>query len=247
MKPVAAWHRIAPAVGLFFLAPFVAEFLLGDFSLAGLAILLVMAPMYGGAAVLIREVTRRTARGWPTMLILGLAYGVVEEGLVTQSLFNPDYAGDHLLEPAFIRMLGIGAYWTVFVLTLHTVWSISCSIGLAEALAARSDETRERTPWLHRLGLGVVTVLFVLGSAAIALGTSSGGFVAPAPRLLGAAVVAVLLVVVAFRLPRGPVHGSSPSTPPSTPARRRCRRRSARPRRSGSSCWSVWWPAPCSS
>ena len=42
--------RIAPALGLFFLSPFVAEFLLGNVAIDALPIGLVMAPMYGGGA-----------------------------------------------------------------------------------------------------------------------------------------------------------------------------------------------------
>ena len=49
-------RRIAPALGLFFLSPFVAEFLLGNVSIDALPIGLVRSPMYGGGALIIREV-----------------------------------------------------------------------------------------------------------------------------------------------------------------------------------------------
>jgi hypothetical protein len=52
--------------------------------------LVVLAPMYGGGALLIREVVRRRGLGWPSIILLALACGVLEEGLITQSLFNPD-------------------------------------------------------------------------------------------------------------------------------------------------------------
>lgn len=44
--------RIAPAVILFFLAPLVAEFLLGNLPITMLSSLVVLAPMYGGGALL---------------------------------------------------------------------------------------------------------------------------------------------------------------------------------------------------
>ncbi len=69
---------MVPAIALYFLAPLVAEYLLGDFPLTYLPLLLLLAPMYGGGALLIREVTRRLGRGWPTMMVLALAYGVFE-------------------------------------------------------------------------------------------------------------------------------------------------------------------------
>ena len=42
-------RRTAPAVGLFFLAPLVAEFLLGNLPITLLPALVLLAPLYGGA------------------------------------------------------------------------------------------------------------------------------------------------------------------------------------------------------
>ena len=82
------------AITLFVLAPIVAEFLLGDFPVTWLPLLIVLAPMYGGGALLIRELTRRTGRGWPTILLLGIPSNH-EEAFTTQTLFNPDIYGLH--------------------------------------------------------------------------------------------------------------------------------------------------------
>src|SRR6185312_7023832 len=120
---VAVLRRIAPALLLLVLAPLTAEFLLGDFSIRQIALLVALLPQYGGGALLIREVTRRTGRGWPTIVTLGLAYSLIEEGLNTQSLFNPNYVGAHLLDYGFIPALGTSLLWTVFVLSIHVVWS----------------------------------------------------------------------------------------------------------------------------
>jgi hypothetical protein len=38
-------------------------------------VLFALAPLTAGGALLIREVARRTNRGWPTMLLLALAFG----------------------------------------------------------------------------------------------------------------------------------------------------------------------------
>lgn len=56
-----------------------------------LASLGIFIPLYGTVAVLIREITRRTGRGWPTILLLGAAFGLIQAGLIDQSLFNPGY------------------------------------------------------------------------------------------------------------------------------------------------------------
>ena len=190
-------RRVAPAFALFFLSPLVAEFLLGDFTVAALPVLFFVAPLYGGGALLIREVTRRTGRGWPTIGLLALAYGVLEEGIFTQSLFNPNYAGEHLLQRGFIPALGIAVPWTLFVLALHAVWSISVPIALVE-----SGSRRASAPWLRTPGLIVTSVLFLLGAAATTLSSwANGRFWASWPQLITVLVIAVLLVVAAFLVP----------------------------------------------
>jgi hypothetical protein len=201
-------RRIAPAIGLYFLSPLVAEFLLGNLSIAYLAGLLFLSAMYGGGAVLVREVARRTGRGWPTIILLALAYGIIEEGLVTQSLFNPNYAGQDLLSYGHIDAFGMSYWWTLFVLTLHTVWSISVPIALLEALVP----SRRTTPWLGKIGLTVVSLLFVIGCGLTfvtnldqsGFGGPSGTFLSSPAQFVGAGVTAVLAVVVAFfvRRPR---------------------------------------------
>ena len=60
--------RAAPVLALLLLAPWVGEFLLGNISVRQLPALLILALLYGCGALLIREVTRRTSRGWPTIL-----------------------------------------------------------------------------------------------------------------------------------------------------------------------------------
>jgi hypothetical protein len=194
---------ILPALGLFFLAPIVAEFLLGNIPISMLGLLAILAPMYGGGALLIRETVRRTGRGWPSILVLGLAYGILEEAFLDQTLFNPDFLGLHLhlLEPAFLPALGIGAWWTIFVLTLHTVWSISVSIALAEALVP----DRAETPWLGNVGLTIVAVLFALACTAMTLTSirqDAHHFVASPSQFTWSAITCVALVAIALSLPR---------------------------------------------
>ena len=166
-----------------------------------LPVLLVLAPMYGGGALLIRELVRRTGRGWPSIVVLALAYGIIEEAYTTQSLFNPNYLklNLHLLQPAYIPALGIGAWWTIFVLTLHTAWSISASIALVEA----SVPDRAETPWLGNIGLAVTALLFALGAFVLTrYQLKQDAFRASHPQLLTAGLICAALIVLAFLLPR---------------------------------------------
>jgi len=206
-------RNIIAIVTLFFVAPLVAEYLLGDLPLNLLSALIVLAPAYGGAAILIRETARRAGRGWPAMLVLGAAYTLIGEGLLSQSLFNPDYMGKHfhLLAPAFIPALGIGAWWTMLMFNLHTFWSMGVSIALVEALFPAEAET----PWLGLAGDSIVAVVFVLGALAnFGVGFKQNHFIASHAQLLWAAALSLLLMAVAFLIPErrspGP-KGSAPS------------------------------------
>ena len=193
-------RRVLPAIGLFFLAPFISEYLLGDFPLTKLGYLIILAPMYGGGALLIREVVRKTGKGWPTILTLAFAYAVLEEAFTTQTLFNPNYLklNLHLLDHAYIPALGIGGWWTIFVLTLHTVWSISTSIALVEAC----EPALAKTPWLQWPGLTLDSLLFALAVAASTrFEIRHDGFIASKMQFGVSAIVVVLAVLAAFLLP----------------------------------------------
>lgn len=197
---VAPRRKISAVLTLLFVTPLVAEYLLGDLPLKLLPALIVLAPAYGGGAILIRETARRTNRGWPTMLLLGAAYALIAEGLVTQSLFNHDYLKMHMhfLDHAYIPAWGIGVWWTLFMLNLHTFWSMGVSIALVEALFPAEAET----PWLGLAGDSVVAAVFVLGSCAnFGLGLKQNQFVASHAQLLSAAGLSVLLVAASFLIP----------------------------------------------
>ena len=202
MKPTSSsLRRVGPAVLLAFLAPLIAEFLLGDFTIRKLGLLVVFVPLYGCAALLIREIVRRSGRGWPGMLLLAVAFAVVEEAFLTQSLFNPNYVGQRLLDYGYIPVLGTSLNWSLFVISIHVVWSIATPILIAEGVAAE----RRTEPWLKRLGLTIAAFLFVLGCAATAsFSWRSSPFVATPAQFLVAGVLAVLLIVAAFAIKPSP-------------------------------------------
>jgi len=189
------FRKIAPVLVLFFMSPFVAEFLLGNISISAIFLLVILAPMYGGGAIVIRELARRFNRGWPTIIFLALAYGLIEEGILIQTLFNRHYLGLSLLDEAYIPSLGIGGWWTPFVLTLHTVWSISVPIAVTEGLFGK----RRETPWLGKMGLTISSTIFAIGCVMVFGGTHrQDHFKATPVQLLSVAVLIVILVVLAF-------------------------------------------------
>src|SRR5690349_72697 len=97
-----------------------------------IALLPLMMAMYGAGAILIREIVRARGGGWASIVLLATAYGLFEEGFVTQSLFNPEYLHLRLLDFGYLPMLGTALPWAIFVVTIHVAWSITVPIALAE-------------------------------------------------------------------------------------------------------------------
>ena len=155
--------RVAFTLTLGLLAPLVAEYLLGDLRITNLAALPILVCMYGCGSVLIREIVSRKGRSWTVFLTLAVAYAVLEEGIVDQSFFNPDFMHLHLLAYGFWPRLGTAPVWVICVTTLHVVWSLAVPIGMTESLFPE----RSMKPWLGRPGLVVTFLLFLLGSSAI--------------------------------------------------------------------------------
>jgi hypothetical protein len=143
---------------LLVLSPLIGEYLLGSLPMSMIGLLPLMMAMYGAAAILIREIARSRGGGWRSIVVLAMAYGLLEEGFITQSLFNPDYLHLRLLD------FGTALPWALFVVSIHVVWSIVVPIALTEsAFPARRDQ-----PWLGMTGRVLYSLLFVLGCALIA-------------------------------------------------------------------------------
>lgn len=198
-------RRITPALILLILSPLIAEFLLGDFNIRQLGYLAIFIPLYGASALFIREITRRMKRGWPTMLLLALVYAFVAEGFVNQTLFNQNYAGQHLLAYGFIPFLGTSLNYTIYILGLHTIWSISTPIALAEGIAG----SRSKEPWLRRWELVLVGILSLLGLAGTTASTIERfHFVASFAQYISVTAAILILIFLAFKI----FHASDDST-----------------------------------
>ncbi len=197
------WLR--PAVVLFFLAPASAELLSGSappvefFNPFGLAI---MSVLYGGGAILARELMLRWKKGWLSLFVLGVAYGIIEEGLMAKSFFDPNWPDVGVLG-VYGRWAGINWVWTVQTTLYHTFFSIPIPIAMVEMLYPE----RRKDSWVTGLGFNCLAFLLV---ADVILGFS----ILPSPKkpymppfipYLLTIVLVVLLIWWASRLPAPPL------------------------------------------
>src|SRR6266566_3488085 len=202
----------APLLVLIVLAPTLAEVLLGNVLFNGTFVwqLVIDTVLYGSGAILIREVARRRHIGWLGIVVLALAYGVVEEGLVLQSLFNPHFPGLEWMGSNG-RVLGVNWFWAPYVLGLHTVWSITLPILLTELLFPKLQSRL----WLGRVGLGIDATVFVLICLFLwqAFRPYSHFSASPIELICTALLVVALVLLALFVVPRlaaAPSGGKAP-------------------------------------
>ncbi len=208
------------AVVLFFLSPALAELLSGSsppteffhpFTLT------VLGLLYGGGAIMIRELTVRWGKGWPTALLLGVAYGIIEEGLMVKSFFDPGWVDLGELGH-YGRWLGVNWVWTFHLTLFHAVFSIGISILLVE-LMFRHRRTRSvhgikvtigPESWVSRRTFWILAALFVADVIFGAVALTE--YRPPAPQYIAAFGCVIALFFAAKSIPH-PLPSLEPETP----------------------------------
>ena len=117
---------------------------------------------YGAGVVSLREIAQRLRlSGWG-IILLGVAFALVEEGLALQTIFNPVGMDG---ESVYGRALGVNWFWGVVVSGYHVVWSVLIPIAVVHLVFAR----RSRAARLSRPALLLFGVLFAVGTALFVL------------------------------------------------------------------------------
>ena len=206
-----------PVVALLLVAPFLGEVL--STATAPLDLLLpwnlaLFAALYGGGALLCRELAHRWRLGLSGLVLLGAAYGVFEEALVDRFWFDRAYAAASGVGD-YARVGDTSLLLAVHLTAFHAAVSVSCSVLVVTWLF---PDDRERA-WLRPRGLFVVA-----GAMLLVLFFTYEQFVAPPPGpTLVAVAVGALLVAAARWSGRGAESGrpttTESSADPPVPAR----------------------------
>lgn len=83
--------------------------------------------LYVPGVLLIREAMIRWKKGWGSVLLLGAAYGILEEGIALETLFYA-HAGPVGVLGSYGHWLGVNWVWVPGVLLVHMVFSITLPI-----------------------------------------------------------------------------------------------------------------------
>ncbi|QIM22767.1 hypothetical protein G7075_19180 [Phycicoccus sp. HDW14] len=183
----AAWTLVV-------LTPLVSELALGSTPVRMAWLVLLWMPVYGAGVLLVRELVTRRGRGWPSILLLGLAHELVEDGIGLQALTSP-----HLYDAASwgARVLGVNLpYWEANAV-YHVVFTVAVPIALTELLFPG----HRGRPWLGPTGTTVAGVVALLGLGLLRVSvppSEDPGSQAPLPFVLGVVAVVVVLGVLAL-------------------------------------------------
>lgn len=178
----AAWTLVL-------LTPLIAEFSLGTVPVRMLYLVLMYIPIYGAGALLVRELARRSGGGWPTVALLGVCYGLLEEGLALQSLTSPHLYGAATWGP---RVFGINSTYTELNLPYHVVFSVLIPIAVVELLFPRLGTKS----YLRRGGLVLTTFVTILGAILLRLAVPPTED--PDYQMSAIAILIVLTLIVSF-------------------------------------------------
>ncbi len=196
-------HR-AP-IALAVLAPSIPELLTGSTPITTLffdpLLFLIqfagIVALYGGGALLIREVVVRLHRGWGSILLLGAAYGIGEEGFAVHTFFESTGAPVNAFA-TYGHAGGVDWLWALGLTVFHATYSIALPILLVGLLYPEARGVR----WFSRRGLAGTALVYLAIVTLFAVSTGHG------PGPVDAAVfgaLAVGLIALALVLPAGAV------------------------------------------
>jgi hypothetical protein len=150
-KPIATLLVLSPAIG---------ELLSGSsppLQFFNPVAFLPLVGLYGCGALLVRETVVRRQLNAGGILLLGTAYGIIEEGLMCKSFFNPHWTDTGYLS-VYGRSGGVNWVWTFGLTFYHMVVSITVPIFLTESLFPQ----QAGEPWLRRRGWKIAGTAFGL-------------------------------------------------------------------------------------
>jgi len=152
---------------------------------------------YGCGVVLVRETALRWNKGYAAVLLLGAAFGILEEGLSVKSWLDPNWMDLGTLG-WYGRFWGINWVWAVWLTLYHAVCSITIPIIILDMIFPQFKGVRltDDVGWKSYQGFflaGSWIYLFVF--------VCLTPYRPPVPQYLLVASLMVLAIFLAFKVP----------------------------------------------
>lgn len=190
-----------PVLALLLLAPSIPELLTGSTPITPLFVnppafavsFLFDIGLYGTGALLIREFAAHYRKGWGSILLLGAAYGIAEEGFAVHTFFETRGPPVGVLA-SYGHAFGVNWLWALGLTVFHATYSIALPILLTQLVFPDVKEAR----WFDRGAIGLLAAVYLAVVATFAFTTAN----APSPPVLVLFLAVVgVLVVVAWKVP----------------------------------------------
>lgn len=120
--------------------------------------------LYGAGVLIMRELSVIWDKGWPSIVLLGAAYGILEEGMAVKSFFDPEWMDLGNLG-VYGRVLDTNWVWAFWLTIFHSVISISLPIIVINLLYPQFRRQRLLTPRRFSIVLSILLldVVFIAG------------------------------------------------------------------------------------
>ena len=142
---------------LLILAPVIAEVLTGSTRLSFIYVLIPEVMVWGGGALLCRELVRRWHAGGASLLLLGFALSIAEEFLIQQTSLAPLPFLSANAE--YARAWGINWVYFLFMLGFESVFVVVVPVQTTELIFPQ----HRTSPWLRTRGLIATCIVFLIG------------------------------------------------------------------------------------
>ena len=186
---------------LAFLSPVIAEMLSGSAPFIEWLNPLATATflgMYGAGAILVRELAIRWDKGWASIIVLGAAYGIIEEGIAVKSFFDPKWVDLGELA-TYGRYLDVNWVWTVWLTIYHSMVSIALVLVVFSLIYPEYRGVRLLTEKRFK----IVSLIFVVDIVLSAIGfVFIQDYLPPLGWYLASFAIVASLVLFANRLPK---------------------------------------------
>jgi hypothetical protein len=150
--------------------------------------------LYGTGALLIREFAVYFRKGWASILLLGAAYGIAEEGLAVHTFFEP--AGQSPVGALgwYGHAFGVNWLWALGLTAFHAVYSIALPILITVLFFPEVKNER----WLDRGAIALLAGIYLFVVALFSVVVGHG----PTPAVLAVFLaIEAVLIYLAWRVP----------------------------------------------
>ena len=156
---------------------------------------------YGFGALIIRWIRIRFRLDYLSILYMGFAYGVVEEGIAVKSFFNPGWPDLGILA-WYGRLFGVNWIWMIGLIVYHGIVSIFIPIALTDNLFPEIKDDPLIDSWK------VITLLLVVFMFDVAVFNLLvvGNYILDIKDYILCISLIVLFFIIAFRHAISPVY-----------------------------------------